>query len=112
MISVTQNNVSVAIEEGSWFVLYAVRSPAGFRCDLETKTAPMLTVIFGQNDFVRLERMALDAGKPSARARPLYVTSICHLTISADQRDEFFKAYQRITSKLNLHIKEQPDAGF
>ena len=101
--------VSAAIVEGSWFVLYVVKSPAGFRCDLETKVAPILTVILDSANFARLGRSGANSGKPPARGRVLRFASFCYLTISADQAEEFYTAHDRINAVFDLQPnKEEP----
>lgn len=107
MTGVSDLNVSAAIEEGSWFVLYVVSSPAGFRCDLETKVDPILTAILDRADFAHLRRSGFNAGKPLTRGCALHLTPFCYLTISACQTEEFYAAHDRISAAFNLQLNKE-----
>ena len=111
MTQVPDIKVSYATIEGSWFVLYAVKTSTGFKCHLETKVDPILTVVLDSAGFARLGRPGSNAGKPHNHC-PLRFTPFCYLTISAEQLEEFYNVHDRVSAAFDLHPnkEDQQDA--
>jgi hypothetical protein len=90
-----------AIEEGSWFVLYATNCPSSFRCDLVVKDSLNLRVILYSDGFRRLGKQGTDARKRRDGNWILRLTPWISLPVSSDQVEEFFRAHDRVMLLIN-----------
>ncbi len=94
------SGIKAVIEDGSWFVLYAVSTTKWFRCDLELQVEPLVTIVLDRASFARLGRNGSAVRQQPDGDWVFRLSPHIYLTVSADQAEEFFSAYGTIASNI------------